>query len=76
MEPAQYLPFINRQRLDNDCRPISADSKVECCSCPAVFPFRQGVVFQAQCDGEVIVGLFCSAVCYLAAIPKEACSHA
>ena len=75
-EPIQYLPFINRKRVDNDCRPISPDTTVECCGCPSVFTFRQGVVFQAKCDGEVVVGLFCSALCYVTAIPKEACGHA
>jgi len=69
MEATILLPFMNRARQSI----LTPESKVECAVCPATFAIKDGRAFEARRDGEVIVALFCTATCYLAAIPLDCC---
>ena len=71
-EPTQYLPFVNQRRQST----LTVNDRVECAVCPNTFRIKDGAAFAATCNGEPIVGLFCSEVCYLAAIPLQSCGRA
>jgi hypothetical protein len=71
MEPTILLPFMNRARRSI----LTPDSKVECAVCPTTFSIKDGRAFEARRNGEVIVALFCTATCYLTAIPLDCCSR-
>jgi hypothetical protein len=69
MEPTILLPFMNRARQSI----LTPDSKVECAA--TTFSIKDGRAFEARRNGEIIVALFCTATCYLTAIPLDCCAR-
>lgn len=75
IEPLQYLPFIN-QRRDKRMVPLKPTTRVECSICPNTFEIKDGKAFEATCNGERLIALFCAEGCYLSAMPTERCGRA
>jgi hypothetical protein len=75
IEPTQYLPFVNKKRAADKRPPVTGDTIVECCMCPTKFRIKDGAAFEARYGEEPIIGLFCTAACFLRAVPLECCAN-
>jgi hypothetical protein len=50
---------------------------LECAICPTRFQAKDGMAFPTKTkEGNIVMGAFCSAKCYLAAMPTIACYRA
>jgi hypothetical protein len=65
-DPKPYLAF----------RGLEPKSVIECAVCPTKFVAEEGVAFPAKCHDEPIVAYFCSAICFLTALPIQSSGRA
>jgi hypothetical protein len=65
-DPRQYLAV----------RGLNPKTVIECCICPKKFPADEGVAYPVRNGEEPVMGFFCEDLCYLAALPREACWRA
>lgn len=70
-EPTQYLPFLNKRAGVA----YTPDTIIKCCVCPTPFRVKDGFAIAASHNGSPIIGLFCTAVCFLQAVPLECCGR-
>ena len=68
-----YLPFINARRKAEPLTPLDV---IECAACPTYFQIYKGFAFEAQNNGELLIGFFCSSQCFLRVIPVNCCGRA
>jgi hypothetical protein len=57
-------------------RGFNSKTVIECAICPTKFVAEDGVAFPARNGEEPIIALFCTAICYLSALPREAMGRA
>lgn len=72
MNPLPFLPFINARRTD----PLQPTSTIGCAVCPTTFQVKDGAAFEARCGNEPVIGLFCSTLCFIKAVPADCCARA
>lgn len=61
-DPAQYMKL----------RGYAPNVIIECACCPKQFPACEGIAFPARTkNGDAVMAAFCSAACYLEAMPVD-----